>query len=514
VNAAARPEPLSGAILWITALAVGAGTFMQVIDVTIANVSLATIAGNLGVSPSQAIWMTTFFQIATAVVVPLTGWVMGRYGAVKTFIGATFMFTLASFLCGLAWSLGSLVAFRILQGAACGLVMPGSQAILILIFPANRRATALSIWAFVGVVAPVFGPLLGGYISDNYHWGWIFLINVPVGMACVAICWRTLRGHETPILKLPVDVVGLTLLIVWVGAFQLVLDLGKEADWFESPEIIALTVVTAVGFGFFMIWELTEKHPIVDLSLFRNRNFSIGTFCYCIGSALIMGNVLVLPLWLQTKLGYTAMMAGLVLLPSGLAGVIITPLVNKIGGRVDVRLMATASFICLGTSYYMRARFTADADFWTFSLPLIAQGLAFAIFFVSMVTIILSGFEPARIPAASGISNFGRTAFSAFGASLTSTLWERNAAIHQNDLAGATSLYDPQIQHSLSALQDRGFSDHQSLGLLNRMLDGQAYLLSSLDIFWISTIASLIVIPLLWLTKIEKGPKERPIVVD
>src|ERR1700761_8503013 len=234
-----------GVALAVTALALALGTFMQVLDSTIANVSLPTIAGNLGVSTNQGTWVITAFAVANGIGVPLTGWLMGRYGVVKTFVFSVLAFTIASFLCGIAWSLPSLIFFRVLQGGVSGPMIPGSQALLISIFPSDKRSTALGLWSITTLVAPICGPILGGFISDNYHWGWIFLINVPVGLAVTWMCWSALKTRETPTRKLPIDTVGLGLLIVWVGALQIMLDTGKDLDWFASTQIIVLSLISA-----------------------------------------------------------------------------------------------------------------------------------------------------------------------------------------------------------------------------------------------------------------------------
>ncbi|RZM23476.1 MAG: DHA2 family efflux MFS transporter permease subunit, partial [Sphingomonas sp.] len=310
--AAGGAPPLQGGKLALVAFALALGTFMQVLDGTIANVSLPTIAGNLGVSSDNSTWIVTAFAVANGVAVPLTGWLMGRFGVVRTFCTSVFLFTIASFLCGIAWNLPSLIGFRILQGAVSGPMIPGSQALLIAIFPPDKRGTALGIWSITTLVAPIMGPILGGYISDNYHWSWIFLINVPFGLFCAATCWKGLKSRETPTRKLPIDQVGLVALVIWVGALQIVLDLGKNDDWFASERIVIATVVAAIGFVFWLIWELTDANPAVNLSLFKSRNFAIGTIAFCLGYAVFFANTLLLPLWLQTQLGYTATWAGLV----------------------------------------------------------------------------------------------------------------------------------------------------------------------------------------------------------
>jgi DHA2 family multidrug resistance protein len=307
--------PLKGAALAVTAFALAMGTFMQVLDLTIANVSLPTIAGNLGASTDQSTWIITSFVVANGIGVPLTGWLMNRYGVVKVFMASIALFTIASFLCGIAWSLESLVVFRTLQGLVSGPIIPGSQALMISIFPASRRATALALWSITSLVAPICGPLLGGYISDNFHWGWIFLINVPVGLLVVFLCWENLRRRETPVTRSRMDLVGMGLLVVWAGALQLMLDRGKNADWFGSPWIVALAIIAFAGFCAFILWEMTEDHPILDLALFKSRNFALGTLVFCLGNGVFLANMLILPLWLQTQLSYTATWAGLVSAP-------------------------------------------------------------------------------------------------------------------------------------------------------------------------------------------------------
>jgi DHA2 family multidrug resistance protein len=493
--------PTAGAGLALTAGALALGTFMQVLDTTIANVSIPTIAGDMGVSPDQGTWVITSFAVANGISVPLTGWLMQRYGVVRTFVTSVLLFTLASFLCGIAWSLPSLILFRVFQGAVSGPMIPGSQALLLSLFPQHRKGTALAIWSMTTLVAPICGPILGGYISDNYTWPWIFLINVPVGIACAAVCWRNMRHGETPTRKLPIDGIGLGMLVAWVGALQIMLDLGKDADWFASTEIVVLGLTALVGLIAFLIWELTEKHPIIDLSLFRNRNFAFGTLALCLGYAVFFGNVVLLPLWMQTQLGYTATWAGLVAAPSGVVAVLISPLVGRYMGRIDARVFGTFAFIVFGVSYFMRAGYTADASFSAYVAPLLVQGLGMGTFFVSMLAISLHGVPPERIPAASGLSNFLRITAGSFATSLTTTMWDRRAALHQTHMAEASSIYDPNLQHALGGLSQLGLNHEQSTAVLAFTLRGQAYLLSALDIFWLSAWLSLAMVAVVWFTQ-------------
>lgn len=500
MNAPAAAMPGLGDSRSLIATALALGTFMQVLDTTIANVSIPTIAGNLGASSDQGTWIITSFAVANGVSVPLTGWLMERFGVVRVFVASVVLFTIASFLCGAAWSLSSLVAFRVVQGLVSGPMVPGSQTLLLMIFPPQRAGAALAIWSMTTLVAPIAGPILGGHISDNYTWPWIFFINVPVGAFCAFICWQGLKHRETATRKLDVDVVGLSLLVVWVGALQLMLDTGKDRDWFASPLIRIEAAIALVGFLAFVIWELGEKHPIVDLSLLRRRNFLAGSIVFCLGFAVFFGSVLLQPLWMQYWLGYTATWAGLILAPSGVVALLISPLVGKYVGRVDARLFASIALAAFSVSYFLRAGYTADASFGAYVLPLLVQGIGMATFFIAMFSIMLDGIAPERLPAASGLANFMRLTAGAFAASIATTFWDRHAAFHQSRLAEAGSVFDLPLRHALDTLHALGLGPLQSLEVLTRMLAGQAYLKSFLDFFWIAGWLAAVLIAFVWAT--------------
>ena len=491
--------PLRGAALAITAFALAMGTFTQVLDTTIANVSLATIAGDLGASTEQSTWIITSFVVANGICVPITGWLMERYGVVRVFALSMLGFTLASFLCGIAWSLQSLIAFRILQGALSGPIIPGSQALMLSIFPRQRRASALAIWSITTLVAPICGPILGGYISDSWHWGWIFLINVPVGLLVVALVWAYLGARDTQTRRLPIDTVGLGLLLIWAGALQVMLDTGKNEDWFESSRIVWLAIISLLGFGAFLLWELTEEHPIVDLSLFRNRNFAVGTIVFCLGNGIFLANMLLIPLWLQTQLGYTATWAGLVSAPTGAVAVLVTPLVARMMARYDARLIATIAFAASAVSYWLRAGLTADASFMAIAVPLMVQGISSGSFFIATISILLDGIPPERVPAAAGLSNFARIVAAGFSVSLVTTFWDRREAFHQSRLAEMTSGFTPVFNQVLSLLQNLGLSDLGAKAAVSRSMVGQAYLLASVDMFTVSAWLCVLGIVLVWL---------------
>jgi len=514
-GAVAAPAPgLAGTAKAITAIALALGTFMQVLDTSIANVSIPTIAGNLGVSSDQGTWVITSFAVANGVSVPLTGWLMQRFGVVRTFVSSVALFTIASLLCGAAWSLPSLIVFRVIQGAVSGPMIPGSQALLINVFGPAKRGTALAIWSMTTLVAPIAGPILGGYISDNYVWPWIFFINIPVGVFCAYVCWTNLRKQETPTRKIPIDRVGLALLFVWVGAMQIVLDKGKDLDWFNSMPIVILTILTVVAFVAWLIWELTESQPIVDLSLFSTRSFALGTISLCLGYAVFFGNIVLMPLWLQSYVGYTATWAGLVSAPSGLVAVLVSPFVGRLMRGYDARWFAAASFMFYGISYFMRAGFTADASFVAFMMPQLVQGLAMGMFFVALLAIIFDGLPPEKVPAASGLSNFLRITAGSFATSLTTTFWDRRETLHQSRLTESVTVYAPGYQQALNAMHGFGMSDQAAAGALTRTMVEQSYLLSSVDIFYLSGWLTIALIPLCFLVRRPAAGGAAPAAAD
>ena len=503
-GSASGTGPLTGGRLALVAFALALGTFMMVLDSTIANVSLPTIAGNLGVASDTSTWIVTAFAVANGISVPLTGWLMRRFGVVRVFCVSVVLFTIASFLCGIAWNLPSLIAFRVLQGAVAGPMMPGSQALLISIFPSDKRATALGIWSMTTLVAPIMGPILGGYISDNFHWSWIFLINVPFGIFAAIICWTNLKSRETPTMKLPIDMIGFALLVVWVGSLQVMLDLGKNADWFADPFIVLLAVVAGVAFVAWLIWELTEANPAVDLSLFKSRNFAIGSIAFCLGYAVFFANILILPLWLQTQLGYTATWAGLVAAPSGVVAVLLTPFIARLSGKIDARILATVAFVGFALSYYMRSGYTTSASFYDFMLPLLVQGVAMSTFFLAMLTISLDRIPPDRIPSATGLSNFVRIVAGSFAASVITTAWDRREALHQGHLSDAIGNGMP-YRMAADTLQRMGLDATQAAAAVTRQMVGQAYLLASTDLFRVSAWLCAGLVVLVWFCRRPHG---------
>ncbi|HEY0296313.1 MAG TPA: DHA2 family efflux MFS transporter permease subunit [Bordetella sp.] len=499
--------PLKGGKLVLGAVALSTAVFMNVLDTSIANVSIPTISGNLGVSSSQGTWVITSFAVANAITVPLTGWLTQRFGQVRLFLISTLLFVLASWLCGFSPSLEALIAFRVLQGAVAGPMIPLSQTLMLASFPKEKSGMALAFWAMTTLVAPVAGPLLGGWISDNYSWPWIFYINVPVGLLAAWVSWRIYRDRESVTHKLPIDKIGLGLLVVWVGCLQIMLDKGKELDWFESSTIVILAATVIIAFVFFLIWELTDAHPVVDLRLFKVRNFTVGAITLAVAYGIFFGNVVLLPLWLQSDMGYTATYAGMVTAPVGILAIILTPIVGKLLARFDPRLIVTVSFLIFAAVSWMRAGFNTDTDVGTLMIPTVIQGAAMAGFFVPLTAITLSQIEPWRIPAASGLSNFLRLTAGGFGTSIATTLWENRASMHHAQLTEIAKPGQQAFDQTMSTLQSGGYSQTQSLSMIDRIVDLQAFTMSVTDIFFASAMVFLLLTGLVWFSRTRKAGK-------
>ncbi|WP_449427078.1 DHA2 family efflux MFS transporter permease subunit [Rhodanobacter umsongensis] len=456
-------------------------TFMQVLDTTIANVSLPTIAGNLGVSNDQSTWVITSFAVSMAISLPLTGFLTRRFGEVKLFVACTLLFALTSFLCGVSQSMGMLLLFRALQGAVAGPMYPITQSLLIGIYPPAKRGMALALLSMVTVVAPIAGPILGGWITDNYSWPWIFFINVPIGIFASMVVASQLRGKPEQLERPKIDYVGLVSLIIGVGALQIVLDKGNDADWFNSNFIIVTSIISAIAIAVFLIWELTDKDPIVNLRLFRHRNFTAGTLAMVLGYAAFFSIALLVPLWLQQNLGYTATWAGYATAPLGIIPVLLTFFVGKYATRMDLRLLAALSFMVMGATCFMRASFYLEVDFYHVAIVQLWQGLGVALFFMPTLTILLSDLQQNEIAAGSGLSTFLRTLGGSFSASITTFLWNRRAVVHHEQLTEHINIYNPASQAALTQL---GHGDTQLGGsIINGMITQQGYQIAFNEVF-------------------------------
>jgi MFS transporter, DHA2 family, multidrug resistance protein len=496
-------KPLGGAERTLITVALAAATFMQALDSSIANVAIPTISGDLGVSATQGTWVITSFSVANAISIPLTGWLARRVGEVKLFVIAVLLFTLASLGCALSNNIGMLIGFRVLQGLVAGPMTPMSQTLLLAIYPPEKKGLALALWSMTTLLAPICGPIFGGWITDTLSWPWIFFINLPIGLLCAYICWNRLRSRETKTVKQRIDGIGLALLVLGVGCLQVMLDQGRELDWFNSPQIIVLTVVAAISLIALVIWELTSDHPIIDLHLFANRNFTIGTLVGGIAFMAYFGIVIILPLWLQTHMGYTATWAGLVMAPTGVLAIILMPFIGRNLHRMDVRKVASLSFLLFAVCSFWRASFNTDVDFAYILGPQWLQGVGTACLFVPLTGLVLSGMRPDQIASASGLSNFIRILCSSFGTSLTTTLWDRRASVHHATLTEHISVYNPVFKDSVNAINNSGAGLYASV---EQLITRQAYMMSTVDLFWLFGWIFLSAIPILWLTKPSSKP--------
>lgn len=495
-------KPLQGGALAILTLALSLATFMLVLDSTIANVAIPTIAGDLGASSSQGTWVITSFGVANAISIPITGWLAKRFGEVRLFLIATLLFVLASWLCGIANSLEMLIVFRVLQGAVAGPIIPLSQSLLLNNYPPEKRGMALAFWSMTIVVAPICGPILGGWISDNIHWGWIFFINVPIGLAVVLISWKILEGRESRISHQPVNTIGLILLALGVGALQLMLDQGRELDWFNSTEIVALTIIAAVGLIALIIWELTDDNPVVDVSLFKSRNFTVGCVSTSLAFLVYSGTVVLIPLLLQQVYNYTATWAGLAAAPVGLLPILLAPIIGKFGNKIDMRILITVSFMVYALTFYWRAvTFEPEMTFMDVALPQFVQGLAVACFFMPLTTITLSGLPPEKMASASSLFNFLRTLAGSIGTSLTTFIWYNREAVHHTQLTEVINPYNPISQQFFQTMGSFGLSEEQTASYIARQITAQGFIIGANEIFFVSAITFISLVVLIWFAK-------------
>jgi len=492
----------------VVTLALALAVFMNVLDISIANVSIPTIAGFLGVSADQGTWVITSFAVANAIAVPVSGWLARQIGEVKLFVVCTLLFTLFSWLCGFSFTFPMLLVFRALQGAVAGPMIPLSQSLLLANYPHDQRGLANGIWGMTAVVGPVAGPILGGWITDNINWSWIFYINVPIGLFTAWLTWTILRDRETPIRRQRVDGVGLGLLVVGVSCLQIMLDQGNDKAWFQSTTIVVLGIVALVALSFFVVWELTDERPVVDLRLFRRRNFAVATVAMTFGYMTFFSAIVIFPLWLQTQLGYTATWAGFATASFGILGFFFSPLVGRLADKVDVRLIVTVGFLIFAGLSFLAGHNNTQVTFWHVFLQRLPWGIGTACFFIPLITLSLAGLPSSEVASASGLFNFVRQLALGFGTSISVTLWDDRASLHDHRLSAHLSPYDPVTQHWLSQLHGLGLSAAQIHERLAGVISQQAFMLATNDIFWGSAWVFALLIGLIWLSRPSAGRTE------
>ena len=491
---------LTGWQLLLLNIAIGLGTFIQVLDTSIANVALPYIAGNLSVSADEGTWVITAFSASNAIVLPLTGWLANYFGSVRLFVWSVLLFALVSFFCGLSSSMTYLVTLRVLQGAVAGALIPLSQSLLLSQNPPEKRGLALGFWIIIVITAPIFGPIVGGYITQEYSWPWIFYINVPIGAFSALFTWHFLKDKETPIVRNPIDWIGLILLTIGVGTLQVMLDKGKDLDWFESNVIIALTIISMISIVYFVLWNRLQKHPIVDFSVFKNLNFAIGTLALTLGFLLYFGSTVVIPLWLQTQQNYTPLWAGVAVAPIGLIPVLVSLPLGAVIHRFDLRKISALSFIFFSYGFFVQSNFTTQLSLQTIMYTRLLQGIGVSLFFLPLLQLSLSTISQSQYTNATGLSNFTRILIgSGFGTSLTIELWTRLSIFHHARLAESMTNANVEVVNAYQALENAGFSADVTKNIIDIGVTQQAFMLSTNDLAFLSSVLFLFLIPLLFL---------------
>lgn len=494
----------------IVALAVMLATFMEVLDTTVVNVSLPHIAGNLSATTNEATWVVTSYLVSNAIVLPATGWLSRVFGRKRFYMTCVAGFSLSSVLCGLAPSLMWLVAFRAIQGLSGGALQPISQAILLECFPARRRGLGMAIFGIGVVFAPIIGPTLGGWITDNYTWRWIFYINVPVGILSLAM--SEIYVVDPPYLQRgveKVDYIGLGLLAVGIGTLQVVLDTGERNDWFETSWITQLAVVSAVCIAALIWWELKAAHPIIDLSVFRLRNFAPGiVLMFTLGVALY-GSLVLLPIFLQNLLGYSALQSGLAMSPGGIGTLVCMPLVGLLVGRKDPRYMIIFGLAMLSVSMFMMSHYNLNISFWDAVYPRIVMGIGLAFLFVPIATVSFAFVPREQVGASTGLFNLVRNIGGSFGIAIITTLLSQRAQFHQARLVEHITPYNPIFQDAMqraikgliSAGQSAINAQQMFLGIAYGQVLRQAMTMSFIDCFWLLGIVMIVLIPVVFIMR-------------
>ena len=440
--------------------------------------------------------MITSYSVAEAVLVPLTGWIAGRFGALRVFTTAMLMFGVFSALCGFSTSLGMLVACRIMQGLSGGSLIPLSQTLMMRIFPRERTPAAMSLWSMTTLVAPVLGPILGGVICDDLSWPFIFFINVPIALICSPLIARMLRGFETAKVKAPIDAIGLVLLVAFVGSLQVMLDIGKDHDWFAAPEIQALAAVAVIGFLAFLIWELTDDNPVVDLRIFRHRGFTASVVTLALGFGAMFGANVLTPLWLQSNMGYTSTWAGLATAWTGACAVLVAPLAGALMARkIDPRWMIFGGLAWLGLVMAFRADLTSGAGYWQIVLPLLLMGVGLPLFFVPLTTLSLGSVEDHETASAAGLQNFLRTMSGAIATSLVTTTWEDDTTRAHAQLAGLAD----RTGDAIRTLTGSGMPQDAAVSQLNNMVNGQSAMIATNGLMFTVALAFIAAALVIWL---------------
>jgi MFS transporter, DHA2 family, multidrug resistance protein len=495
---------------WIVAIAVMFATFMEVLDTTVVNVSLPHIASTMSATTEEATWALTSYLVANAIILPMTGWLASVLGRKRLLMWSVTGFTLASFLCGIAPNLASLVIFRIIQGATGGALQPLSQAVLLESFKPEERGRAMGFWGLGIVVAPILGPVFGGWVTENYSWRWVFYINLPVGI--VSLIMTQLYVFDPPYLRREssrIDYWGMGLLVVGIGALQYVLDKGQQDDWFASTMITVLAIVAAAGLIALILRELHTDHPIVDLFVFKDRSFATGVFLMTVLGFVLYGSLVLLPIMLQTLLGYSAVEAGEAMAPRGIGSLIMMPLVGALTAKVDARKLLMMGLVIGGMTMLWLGELNLNAGYWDIFWPQFLQGAGLALLFVPLTTVSMATIAPQRMGNATSLFNLMRNIGGSVGIALTGTYLQRHRQVVSSALGEHINVYDPvsrsmitQITNGLIAAgSDAVTATQRAYLILEGMLFRQSSMVTFVTIFRIMGVVFLMMIPLVFIMK-------------
>jgi MFS transporter, DHA2 family, multidrug resistance protein len=514
---AERSNPVSTQAVnpWIIAIAVMLGTFMEVLDTTVVNVSLPHIAGNLSASTDEATWVLTSYLVSNAIVLPLTGWLANHFGRRRLLLLSVAGFTFFSFLCGIAPNLPALIVFRIFQGATGGGLQPLSQAILMEAFPPDKRAKAMAFWALGIVVAPMLGPVLGGWITDSYSWRWLFYINIPVGIAAVIMV--TMFIFDPPYIRRGtggVDYWGIGMLAVGIGALQIMLDKGQEEDWFGSHFIMVLFILCAAGLALFVLRQLTTNHPVVDLRVFRNGTYSTGVFLMTVLGFVLYGSTVLLPVWLQTLMGYSALQAGMAMLPRGLGSFLFMPIVGILMSKIEPRKLLAAGLLISAYSLYSLSKLNLNAGYWDIFWPQLLQGTSMGLLFVPLTTITNGPIPKAQMGNATSLFNLMRNIGASIGIASVITIVARHSQTNTSTLGSHVTPYDSAAVAMMNSIKggliaagaDPVTATQKAYAMAFGIVQRHAAMLSYLDAFRLLAVMFIAGLPLILIMKKPKGP--------
>lgn len=499
---------------WIIALTVMLPTLIEIIDTSVVNVSLGHIRGSLSAGIDESTWTITSYLVSNAIIIPITGWLSRLFGRKRYLIFSIMLFTVSSFLCGSAWNLQSLIFFRILQGIGGGALQPISQSILLESFPPRQHGMAMAVFGIGIMFGPIGGPLLGGWITDNWSWHWIFYINVPIGILSVLMVMLFIT--DPPYMQkgvMKIDYRGLVLLAVGLGSLQIVLDKGQQENWFSSDFIAWLTIVSAVSLILFIVVELLVEHPVVDLRAFKNISFSTGNMVMFFAFFNLFASIVLLPIYLQTLMGYDATLAGLVLGPGGIATLLAMPVAGRLVTKVNPKGLLAFGIVVCAYSTFLMGKFNLNADFNTVLWPRIVLGAGMGFLFIPLTTLTLSTIKKEDMGNATAIYNLLRNLGGSFGVAFVTTVLARRAQFHQAHLVEHLTPYDSPfqsaLQHGTQILQNRGFdgasSRYGALGAIYEQLLRQASMMSFNDAFHVISIIMICVLPLVLLMRRGKG---------